>query len=483
VAEGIELFIEMRRKALNRTLLAAAALRWIAVASLVGAAAAAIAYLLFPDLAGRSGAGWLPALGPALAAWAAATLAGAVAGLARGWKGRLDDGAAAAWIDQRIGSAELVSAAYYCLGRSLSGPYDAELVARAEAEIGIRHRIGAPAGALVFKPPRHVLISRALFAAAALLVSAALIESAAWLSPRLHHGRVESQASAFAEGGFFSIPETASRPGERAEPSAPDMDFGSLFPEDPALAGLAERAFREGRIEDLRSMLKKAEGELERRVQRDGDRGRARRELEALRKTESELEGAGAGRGREDPSSAESARASEPGLTEDGEPGQGGGQGEGKAPQGGGSGGAGSPDGISPPGKKSAPGRGEGGDEAESPSDESSPGSGSPGGGSAPGTGSGRAKDWGRIEPGAKAEEAEIPVDPEAAFYSYVLRERASEGGLSEALADAERSAEAAISRNSVPVDYGSFVRSYFLELARKISRFNSVSGGGEDED
>ena len=87
-----------------------------------------------------------------------------------------------------------------------------------------------------------------------------------------------------------------------------------------------------------------------------------------------------------------------------------------------------------------------------------------------PGSGLSSPRDWGPITPRASGPEASIRPDEEAPYFMYVLP--GLEPGMRQAdiIADAKRVAEAAVSRDSVPMDYEDFVESYFLELMRVAS-------------
>ena len=476
--------------------------------------------------------GKMPAAASALAVWgvvsALAFCVGALVALRR----RLDDRAAAAWLDERLGTRELLSAA---LGLSRPGHrvgrFDREVAERAEAVAAapvVRHP-GWPFGAL---------LRRAIPAAAACLALPAIL---AWADPA-------ALGKAFVGGGNEgggSRLEIAGRrrPAARLEGSA-SLASGAdaaaiarfLFAEDSSRAEAAERALREGRADEFRNLLERAVRDLDNRLargvkddEREGLLDEKRRLDEALaaldestwsgdpsngssqgpssRSSHAGAEGGSAGQvsgGGE--SAADSSSRSPPrrksagddAARADGGAGRGGSEG---ASPGDGSGRKGDMPGSGPgagpgpaPGQESPRG-GEGSSGGNGPGsggpEGSGEGSGAEGGGSGgnpsgggghPGDagssgGVGQASDRGRLSPQAKGGLLTVAPDRAASFFDYVLKGRDPGAALPGLFAQASRAAEAPIANEGLPLEYVDFLRSYFLALERQLQEGDATQG------
>jgi hypothetical protein len=276
-------------------------------------------------------------------------------------------------------------------------------------------------------------------------------------------------------------PRRASDGGDSSGAASPAELARSLFPGDEARGREAEAALRAGRVEEFRRLLRRAGEDLGRRLTRAAEPER-RKLLEEGRRIAAMEEGLGgesregsggferlpegeAGRGGEAEGGPEAGREEE--ASREGDPGASPRRGLGQGDE--------SP--SASPGK----GRGEGG--AGQPGTERDSGAGPggdirPGGGLLPGEGPGRARDWGPVTPRAAGPEAAIAPDPEAPFFAFVLPGADPSGAEAEALAAPGRSAESALRREPLPLEYEGLLRSYFLELAKSAS---DASGGGAE--
>ncbi len=77
-------------------------------------------------------------------------------------------------------------------------------------------------------------------------------------------------------------------------------------------------------------------------------------------------------------------------------------------------------------------------------------------------------RNWGPISPRALGPEALIRPDEKAPFFMYMLPGLAPQTSAADIIGNARKSAEAALSRNSVPIDYEDFIAAYFLELMKE---------------
>ena len=519
--------VSRARRSLNAIALLSGGLLWLAPA-----AVAAGLLLLVLEAAGR-----MPPGSPALAVWGMASALAFCGGALAALRRRLDDRAAAAWLDERLMTRELLSAA---LGLSRPGRrpgrFDEEVAERAEA---------AAAAPAARHPgwPFAALLRRALPAAAACLALPAIL---VWADPSALGNAFRAGGS---EGGGDRLEVAAGQRSAARQDGALALASGAdaaavarfLFAEDPAGAEAAERALREGRAEEFRNLLERAVRDLDSRLSRGVNDDERERLLEEKRRLEealsamdestwsggssggSSLERSSSGSSRAGPeggpagqvsgegdSSADSSSRSPPqrrtGKGEaaqvDGGSGKGGsrqdtpGDGDGKAGKGAapGTGPGSSPGGELPPGGKdpsggkgpsggSGPGPGSPDQAGKGPDGEGEgSGSGPAGGGNRPGdagaaSGSGEARDRGKLSPSASGGILTVAPDRAASFFDYVLKGRDPGAALPGLARQAARAAEAPIANEGLPLEYEDFLRSYFLALARQLEEGAAAQG------
>ncbi len=413
------------RSRLNLAIVAHRAFAW----AIPSAAAAGLASIVL-RIAGAEGS--------AVPAWAFVVLAGAAAGAIRGRGARMGSRDAARWIDERLGNGELLSAALACIERGRSGRFDDAVLEKAASGL-------EPARAL--RAPLRPTARKAAFAVAAAAASLIAVLLARPLDP---YGRGEAGPSAGAQASLGRGAASDSREADGAAVAA--ALAASIFPGDKRMATLAERALREGRMDDFRDILDGADIESTSKIEQ------AVRELEKRKLTRDvQPEGGAAG--------ISAAAMPELGAS----PGAGGAA-EGEAggrdgPEG--AGGMGPQAGMNGPDGGGFDG-GEGPDGQPRYPPQGSAGSGeSRGGGNDPSTeGTGDSYDWGEIE--ARAEGGELALkEAEASFFELVLPGEGASAPASEMLPSSARAAESAMSREGVPLEYLDFVRSYFTALSK----------------
>jgi len=461
VADRAAALIRQTRAALSAAQTAWGAAGWAAVAAPLAAAAAFSARRL----------GWVsPRAG--LLLWALAALAAACAGAARAFRRRIDRAGAALWLDQSLDDGELFSAALVCLERPQARSFDAELLERAEA---LAESVARP------RPARGALALRLAAAAAALCLSFLFLKSADSTGTAARSAAASPVADAAREAAAGSASF-----GADARPSPKEL-ARSLFPNDARLAGLAEQAIREGKLDAIGDLVAKADAELAVRSAESGG-GEQRNRLEAERER---LKAAARAAVEDSPREGGAREAAPEEADERGGEEQGQEQGEAGSGQAGeaggdegvrdddGSGGGGEgeqrtePDGRSPPG-----GAGRGGADQDSPNADSR-GRSHPGD-ARPGTGAGSPRSWGRIEGLAEGPEITLPADPRASLFDYLMPAGGPEASLSGRIEAAARSAEAAASREDLPWEYGEWIKSYFLALtkaAAEVDRAREAEG------
>ncbi len=443
------------RNGLAAARMAGTALGWTAASAALLGAAIAVARGLGADAAG------LP-----LFAAAAALVAAAGAGVA--FLRRPGEEEAALFVDRALGDRELMSAALYCEKRGMTGPFDGLIEEaaeeRASAELARRGR----AFDYGFKRLRR----RTAGALASFVVGAALVIAAAGIE-----GRVAGALSGGDRG-----PGNASAEQARAVSTGASREIArSVFPEDSRLAKAAERALASGRIEDFRELVRKADAELARRIAKSGsalERDRLEKQRRALKDAADEAEKQSASLG--DEKDAKDAKGPKKDRTrkENGsdraegrdDPGKERGNDRGErrdeAQDQGGPGSMAMEDGGEQGeevGMVEEPGDGGNGDGEEKKDDASGmrpPG----GGGDKAGRGEGRLRDFQRITPRASTETLKLGGSDEDPFEIVLPGGKRVAGPVT--AAEAVRSAEAAMSRERVPVEYGDYVRTYYLSIA-----------------
>jgi len=366
--------------------------------------------------------------------WSGLALTGAAAGAFASRKAFMSEGAAARWLDSRLGDEELLSAAIACARRGREGPFDSAIAEKAE-ELLPR--------AVALKAPRGPMAGRAGIAAICFLAGAYLIFLAGGTAAL-------AKAKVRAEGERGSA-ERASSIASAREGSGPSAFASALFPGDRRMAKLTERALREGRLDDLRDLLKAAGLDIDAKL--------------AGSPTESERKKLAQDRERiGDAAKAMAMAARASGGGAGGNPSGGSEEGGDRAP---------GSQGVSPNADSRAslsaasselrsPAGPEGGGEGKGASGAGAAGRGS---------GSGPEGDWGAIKPTAGKGSLAIAAPKDPAFFELVLPGSEAAAPISGLAPSSRKSAEAAMAREGLPLEYEDFVRSYFLSLSKGDSR------------
>jgi hypothetical protein len=271
--------------------------------------------------------------------------------------------------------------------------------------------------------------------------------------------------------------------------SSPEELAHSLFPESSGMAEQASTAIREGRLDEIKNLLRRADLDLVEKIKRsvsDAERKRLREERDRLADIVRAMEdqdvkeddaqqedpsdssngmyGTLPGDGSQDPGTLPGRnRMAKPGDEE--APAEGSGdqkkprrnnpEATDESPQGGGP--SGNESGGS---QKAIPDIGaQQGDTSEGTQGKAN---------AAPGSSLSSPRNWGPIAPRASGPEAFIRPDENAPYFMYILPGMTPQTRPADIIANARRTAEAALSRNSVPLDYEDFVAAYFLELMRE---------------
>jgi hypothetical protein len=433
--EALVLALRRKRARLNAAIALHRALAWAAPSAAASGILVAAALAL-----GLPGAGY--------PLWAGLCLAGAIAGAFASRKSFMSEEGAARWLDSRLGGDETLAAAVACARSGSEGRFDSEIASKAEALL--------PRAASL-RPPAAPSAKRGGIAALACLIGAYAIFLAG--SPSASMGGADAKGRSRNPLGLDGKAATAAAAIEEGGPAA--AKFASeLFPGDKRMAMLTERALREGRIDDLRELLKAAGLDIDSKLAgklADAERKKLAAERERLGDASNSLSMA--------MSAIAAAKGGEPGS-----PGEGGAA-EGGAGEGGGSASDPRPKGSSPNaasgGGEGADGGGKGGGEGGGPGNAGGAGRGGPGYGS----GSGSEGDWGGIKPSSGKDSVTLPSPKDPSYFELVLPGSESSSPISAMAASRRRSAEAAIKREDLPREYEDFVRSYFLTLSKGESR------------
>ncbi len=448
----LALLLKVRRR-LNRTILLHRAFTW-AIPGTLGGGLFVAALRAF----GIESAGY--------PLWALLGLVSATAGAIASRTSLLDERGAARWLDTRLGENDLVSAAQSCLRRPSGGRFDAEVLERASLLVP---------KAAALRPPRSPLAKRAGMAvvAAALGAYAVLLSSPIDFSAAPGAAVKRARADTMTQAAIAAIEE-----GGRAA-----ADFAtSLFPDDKRMAKAAERALREGRIEDLHDLIDAAGLELDSMLDRTLDeieRRKLARERERLGQAGASLallQQQGAGNG-----SSGDRGGGRVGPPADSRPAPDSGQGgDRRADRSGDRKGDSrddrdafepTPDGSRESAKSSgeessrSPGSGETGDQStERPATAGRGGdAGRSGNDFGLGTGDEAAKN--DLAGGESGGEAAIPLPKNASFFELVLPGEKTTTPLGRVIPSSRKSAESAMSRDALPLEYEDFVKSYFMAL------------------
>jgi hypothetical protein len=435
VRDSILTSVAGARRRLNAAIVAHRALAW-AIPSAAAAAVAAAAL----RLAGLETAGFL--------LWAFILAAGSAVGAARGLGSRMGTADAARWLDEALGEDELLSAALVCLERGRSGRFDDEVLAKAEPQAE---------RAAGIRPPIRPTARKAALAAAAATASILAIIVARPLDPFFSDGAAAGRRAASTQEARAKASASESESREAASALA-----AALFPDDKRMAMLAQRALREGRLDDFKDILRGADIDLSSRIDRtvsELEKKKLTKERDRVRDAMNSMIASSGG----DSEGADSGEGQ--GGGRDGEGGQeeGDASGGGRAP--------GSAEGIEPGEAEAGGGEGASGDmQGTAGSGGTGAGEGAGRGGEGWGTGTGSPRDWGTVEPKAGSAKASLDLADDSSFFELVLPGEGASAPLASVLPGSRRSAESAMSREGVPLEYRDFVRSYFMALSKGAS-------------
>jgi hypothetical protein len=425
--------------------------------NLIIAASKALQYLFrFGVWSGMAGLALLflgrPAAG--FAVWLGFAAAGAAFGVVRARRQRLDDMAAAAWLDQRLQTGEIIAAARFCLERGCSGVFDERILRSALERIGAEPRIRWP----------FQMLKRQLMKAGGLILTGVLV--LAFWNPLSRLQPVP---------GRLSVPDrNPAESGPSAEASLPVQSWRQLaqelFPTDPRLARQAEQALQNGDMDALRRFLTQSLRNLDQRLSgaTNPEERRTlreeRRKIDQLAQTLQDQNRKGkTGAADDTKNSAEDEQpagndelpaANGAERRDDDSRGQ-----PGRAPQ------------ASP---QPRPGKGPA-DQGQRRNGESDASEADEGQGTSnrkkAASGSGRAdkrRDRGSLEeqPTKGPTVSKEPKDQR--FFEYLLSGKDPETPLSEIVAGSKRAGEETLARRKIPRGYQNVIESYFLKLVEK---------------
>ena len=452
--EPLDILLIRGRRRLNRIVIAdqmAVTVGW--VGGITGAV------FLIARFLGWSGPTWL--------VWAVLTLASSLLGFIGAWRRRLDLKKTAQWLDDYFKERQTLIAALECLEREEAGRFDSAVIQRAR-DIAAEDR--------VIRWPVQGLIKRTGMAMGILIaISLLFMVGFPGISGRGYRATGGDQAGSSGQDPR----ETAGvRSGMAVQ--SPQTAARVLFPEDPKLAAVAERAIREGNTALLEQLLKEAQLEMERDLNLPGnsvptEQERLREERQKRQSMVHSLmaqTSAGRAQGQNpaqsdrNPQGADGTR-SDDGFTRNN-------------PENPTSGQTNPRTGENPASGRYQPGQPfnsglAGGPQQPTPG-EAGPGSGLSGKGG-PGRQPGAEMDWGKVAARNGPQQLIISHPKQGGMLELVLPGKNVTVPLSEAIPDWRRAAEAALAREGVPGEYQDFVRSYFLELSQETMGNGPESG------
>lgn len=438
--EEILTMLERIRHRLNSAIIVHRIFVWIAPA--VGVAASGAALL---KIAGHEGY--------AVLAFILLLVFGALIGGVKGFRSRMGTTDTARWLDEKLGDDELFCAALVCIERGRTGRFDEAVLQEAFSL--------APKAAKVRIPILPIVKKTSI----AFAVSIAGVLALMLIRPfETSYTNTRKAERSTAETSQNRNPAELSENEIAASASAL---ASSIFPDDKRMATLAERALREGRMEDFRSILKGADIESTPQIERKISELEKRKLTRDTQQMNQELLSQFA--------STQSGRSSDEGGTE--------GQSEGeRSPQ------------ISDGTEEESPfgGRQDGEDngvggeafidkrqgrstvQGGTQEDSSrNPGYGEALSMSGKGWGVGTSNEqqpWSSIEPSKSEKKETLELKDDSSFFELVLPGENASVPLSSLLPSSKRAAESAMSRKDIPYEYLDFVRSYFMALTKGAS-------------
>ncbi len=409
---------------LNLILMATKFQTWLASTAVVGG----IVFLMLRWI------GWFQIR---IAGWLLVSLGGGLAGLAGGWRRRLDNPAVARWLDEHLKSGETLSAALVCLERDCSGPFDGEILDAANATSEKPNQIKWPV--------RYLLKLTYLVAGSLILFTVGMI----YLAP-VFQGNVNG---AFLKTVGVKKPAGEdSRRSDRLVVESPRTLARMLFPEDVKMSMLAERALREGDLPVLQDLLRDAELNTERQlpeIANSEEVNRFQKEVERRRQIMESLIAASEETNQGDSASEEGKenRASQLGK---GEKEKGDGRKDNRLARGSGS-------------------RYDQSLQNETEAENYDFSDYLPGGNSNAGTGHNPNKgNWGTVAARTGKKAPLISKNKESQILEYILPGQNARLPLAQMIPASERASEAAIYREGIPYEYEEFIRNYFLLLSQE---------------
>lgn len=438
----IRKFISRSRQRLNQIVFAVQLVRWLTVAGGgIGFVVCVLRGLGFYQVNIQV---WL--LGMAIAG---------MAGLICGWRQRLDDGAAARWLDRNWGKEEVFAAAFYCIGRNQPGWFDDAVIENVRQIITTRPSLPWP----------YRRLQRSLIAMTVVLL---FFTAVFWYKgPDFRLGRRNNRLTQELLTGS----ESKSKPGKPVPALTPQLVAEQLFPSQPQLAHQAEAAIIKGDNKALQELLDQANRETAKRLAQTNNPNE-RRELQNEAQHRQDL--ASNIMKQQQQKSKNANQPGQPGPTEEPpEPSQANDQGrDGKGNQ------------LSDAQKGMAQGSGSGakGKGQSNPSDpDQDDRSGLGDGDTTAGSNKGRQQgNWGPVQARAGAQTPMIIQRKDGQVFEYVIPGQNARVPLSQVVPSAQRAAEVAVKRQPVPVEYQDFIRSYFLKLVQETQSDASKSGGAK---
>lgn len=378
---------------------------------------------------------WLSRIQVGVATWLAVSLCGGLIGMAVGLRQCLDNYAAAVWLDEHLQTGQLLSAAFVCLKRDCSGVFDHRILKSAEAFIEKSFRIRWPVRSLLKRTAMAVLV----FCCVTLGLNYWFPFSRNFKGSFLNSAGVKEAVEKFSP-----------QDDRRLVVESPRTLSKMLFPEDERMAILAERAFREGNLAVLQSLLRDAEINTERlmaKAANPDEQRRLKNEIEQRNQLMNTLIDLSRQEKQNFPQSK---------------------KGEGEIPS--------EEEGFE---KEKEQTRKNGSlaqwlNPVQRDRNQMNKGTQDyfnslPYGGNKAGTGHNpKQGKWGEVTARTGREETIISKNNNSQTLEYILPGKDARIPLAQVVPDAERTVEAAIHRQGIPFEYEDFIRNYFLLLAKE---------------
>jgi hypothetical protein len=364
--------------------------------------------------------------------WMIPVIAGGTAGLIVGWNRRLDAAKTSRWLDDYFKDGDAFSAALFCMERKLSGIYDESVVDRASGIISENRKI-------VY--PKKTLLFRFFSAFMSFVIFFLAIQ---FMNPVLFSGKTESRTKSIND----NIARNDGGTNDFFRKDAESSDLAKkLFPDDMKMSELAEKALNSGDSKMLDELLKREKLKIADMI-KNAKNGEEKEKLKKKQEKQNEL--------------AESLEKKENKITGENRDKMGGNkerENDDKKQE----------NRENKDERQNVNGRNNGENDSKKNGDDTPQGDSSKSGTKKSDTGTGNGNNDKELETGKNKDELMLSQKKDSSEFEFLLPDKNTKVSLKDVIPDSKRSAESAVTRKGVPVEYEDFVKSYFISLMEEM--------------